>query len=590
MTIFEDANSPESVTSFKLTIAHLNDTHSHLESYPLCLRVQGESVPVYVNCGGFPRIANALKKTKEIAEGQGREFLFLHAGDCFQGTLYYSLFRGEADAALLNYIKPDAMTLGNHELDLGNQNFAEFMEKISFPVLAGNWDLSNEAVHRNYRLADLENLLTYNADDRCANYLLKSFGSFKVAIVGLTLEKMAEIAHPEPDTPFLPVEQVARQTLEHLKNEGVNSVILLSHLGYESDLKLAEKVPGFTAIIGGHTHTLQGDFSDLGLSVEEPYARRVGSTVIVQAGCYGMALGVLDIDFSSDGTVTSVSGGNRLLIGQRLTLETNADSSLDENAYTRIRRKIESRPDVMIVKSDPGAKAIINDRFKPAVDKWRGEVVATTDIPLRHIRIPDAQGGSQLAPLVCKAFLEGARQEGWDVDFAIHNAGGVRTSILPGKITAADIAGRLLPFTIDVMVYRVTGRQIRAALEGAINNATNNGVEGTGSGSFPYTAGLRYSYQGCNPIGDRVTKLDVFRCGKWERVDDNSLYLGASSSYTSNGKEGYLPLSQGVTAPESTGISMAESFIRWARKKGTLTPETENLVDYNPCRFEEKTA
>lgn len=516
--------------------------------------------------------------------------MFLHAGDCFQGTLYYSLFKGEADAALLNFVKPDAMTLGNHELDLGNQNLAEFIEKIDFPVLAGNWDLSNESTHRSYRLADFDNLLTYNHEKQCADYLIRSFDGFKVAIVGLTLEKMAEIAHPEPDTPFLSVELVARQTLKYLENEGVDSVILLSHLGYEADLKLAEAVPGFDAIIGGHTHTLQGDFSGLGLSSDEPYARKVNKTVVVQAGSYGMALGVLELDFDCSGSVVEVSGGNRLLIGQRMTLETSSDSSLDDSTYGRIRDKITGRSDVMVVKSDLKAKGLIEEKFKPVVDRWREDVVATTDEPLRHIRIPDAQGGSQIAPLVCNAFLFGAREKGWDVDFAIHNAGGVRTSIYPGNITAADIAGRLLPFTIDVMVYRVTGRQIRAALEGAINNATNNGVEGTGSGSFPYTAGLKYTYECCNESGNRVTKLEVLRCGRWEPVDDKALYLGASSSYTSNGKEGYLPLSQGVTAPETTGISMADAFIQWARKQGTLKPETESLVDYKPCMCNEKSA
>lgn len=59
MTKNDGANPAMLAPSFKLTIAHLNDTHSHLESYPVCLRIENESAPVYVNCGGFPRIANA---------------------------------------------------------------------------------------------------------------------------------------------------------------------------------------------------------------------------------------------------------------------------------------------------------------------------------------------------------------------------------------------------------------------------------------------------------------------------------------------------------------------------------------------------
>ncbi len=70
--------------------------------------------------------------------------MLLHAGDCFQGTLYFSLFKGEANAELLNELRPDAMALGNHELDMGNEPVGKFIREIEFPLLAGNWNLSRE--------------------------------------------------------------------------------------------------------------------------------------------------------------------------------------------------------------------------------------------------------------------------------------------------------------------------------------------------------------------------------------------------------------------------------------------------------------
>ena len=73
-----------------------------------------------------------------------REFMFLHAGDCFQGTLYFSLYKGMANAVLLNAIGVEAMALGNHELDMGNDCVADFLDHTHFPLLAGNWDLSQE--------------------------------------------------------------------------------------------------------------------------------------------------------------------------------------------------------------------------------------------------------------------------------------------------------------------------------------------------------------------------------------------------------------------------------------------------------------
>ncbi|GAM55840.1 5'-nucleotidase [Vibrio ishigakensis] len=63
------------------------------------------------------------------------------------------------------------------------------------------------------------------------------------------------------------------------------------------------------------------------------------------------------------------------------------------------------------------------------------------------------------------------RSEGHEVDFAIHNAGGVRCSLNPGPVSKADIAGKLLPFAVPIGVYKLKGKYIKPTLEGAIDNA-----------------------------------------------------------------------------------------------------------------------
>ncbi|MCV5223665.1 5'-nucleotidase C-terminal domain-containing protein, partial [Escherichia coli] len=85
----------------------------------------------------------------------------------------------------------------------------------------------------------------------------------------------------------------------------------------------------------------------------------------------------------------------------------------------------------------------------------------------RHVRIPDELGGSELAGAVARSFLHSLNKRGHNVQFAIHNAGGVRTSLNPGDITVADVAGRLLPFAVPIGFYDVKGSVIRRALEGA---------------------------------------------------------------------------------------------------------------------------
>ncbi|NMV26763.1 bifunctional metallophosphatase/5'-nucleotidase, partial [Vibrio parahaemolyticus] len=99
-------------------------THSYFEptSLQLKLKINNElTLEPYLSDGGFSRIATRVEQLRDDAQRQGRGMLFLHAGDCFQGTLYFSLFKGKANADLLNALKIDAMALGNHELDMGNE-------------------------------------------------------------------------------------------------------------------------------------------------------------------------------------------------------------------------------------------------------------------------------------------------------------------------------------------------------------------------------------------------------------------------------------------------------------------------------------
>jgi hypothetical protein len=117
-------------------------------------------------------------------------------------------------------------------------------------------------------------------------------------------------------------------------------------------------------------------------------------------------------------------------------------------------------------------------RYRPELETMTQRIVTHLAGPLHHQRLPDANlhAGSQVAPLVAHAMLIGAREQVGQVDFALHNAGGVRCSLEPGPLSEADIAGRLLPFAIPLTLYRVHGHELAEALEGAIDNAT--GVAG----------------------------------------------------------------------------------------------------------------
>lgn len=572
-------------TPITLSIAHINDTHSHFEPTPISLAIAGLDERVYANVGGFARISSVVKSFKKESEQETDGFLFLHAGDCFQGTLYYSLFKGEANATLLNMLGLDAMALGNHELDLGNAAVSKFLDQINFPFLAGNWDVSNESEGKAFPVKGKKPLLAYDPEQQIASVLIKQFGDSKVAIFGIALDKMAEIAMPDPDTPFVNAKQTIINTVSHIREEiGTPHIILMSHLGYDQDLKMAEEVEGLSVIVGGHSHVLQGDFSNLGLGDMGPYGCHINGTLVVQAGCHSLALGKLRVSLDENGRVTDYKGSNVLMLGRSLAMDASWDQGLSEDSFRKAKEYLLSQPNVVHCRGDEAIKAVINARYRPAVDKLKSDVVAFLPEKLRHIRVPDEKGGSQIAPLVCEAMIYSARKRGHHIDFAIHNAGGVRVSLEQGKLTAAEVAGRLLPFAIDLMLYEPTGLQVKQALEGAINNATNNGVEGIGDGSFPYTAGLRYTYHCDKPKGSRITQLEYQSPeGNWLPLEMERHYTAISSAYTSQGKEGYDSLKNLATLPRSIDITLADSFIEYVRTKDELLAPEQNLELYLPC-------
>ncbi len=86
-----------------------------------------------------------------------------------------------------------------------------------------------------------------------------------IAIFGVSLDKMADIANVDPDTPFVNAFETAKNTVRAIQKSGINKIILVSHLGFDSDCELAKEVDDISLIVGGHSHTFLGDFSDLGL-------------------------------------------------------------------------------------------------------------------------------------------------------------------------------------------------------------------------------------------------------------------------------------------------------------------------------------
>ena len=121
-----------SAKTLELNLIHINNHHSHLEEEKMDLILNGKKVTV--NVGGMPRMIQRIIDLKK----SGKNNLVLHAGDALSGTLYYTLFKGKADAALMNVGHFDLFALGNHEFDDGNTVLKNFLDELKIPVVSAN--------------------------------------------------------------------------------------------------------------------------------------------------------------------------------------------------------------------------------------------------------------------------------------------------------------------------------------------------------------------------------------------------------------------------------------------------------------------
>ena len=139
------ALSTSALAEYRLTILHVNDTHARFEPINKYNSNCSDEDNAAGECfGGMARLKVAIDQRRDALASEGRGVLTLSAGDQFQGSLFYTNYKGELSAELMNAIGFDAMAVGNHEFDDGPETLAAFVDKVDFPVVFANTDLANE--------------------------------------------------------------------------------------------------------------------------------------------------------------------------------------------------------------------------------------------------------------------------------------------------------------------------------------------------------------------------------------------------------------------------------------------------------------
>ena len=558
-----------------LTILHINDHHSHLKpDGRMGLKLDGKSTRV--RSGGMPAV---VAKMKEL-QSTNQNVIKLHGGDAVSGSLFFTLFKGEADAALMNEVCFDAFALGNHEFNEGDAGLAKFLDFLNSgdchtPVLAAN--IKPEV--------GVSALTPNSATDYIQPYTVMQMDGMKIGIVGIDIVRKTKLSSsPDETTVFLDEAETAQKTVDELKQSGIDHIILLTHYGYQNELDLAARIDGVDVIIGGDSHTLLGDFGDLGLNAAGPYPTVVegvgGNKVCVAtAWQYSQIVGELDISFNDAGEVQSCSGIPHVMLADSFKRK-NADGDrveIDGAARDAVYAQIKADPKLSIVEEDADAAALLAS-FNVKVEEMQSVKVGDVTENLCLARIPGdkrskicaaadtADRGSDISMLVAHAFREMAKAS----DIAIQNGGGVRTDIAKGDLTMGD-AYKLLPFANTLVEMDMTGAEIKAVLEEALDYA----LQPDGStGAYPYAAGLRWHVDATKPAGQRLSKMEFKgRDGtSWSALDMGKSYRLVTNNYIAAGRDGYLTFKTVKKDGRYTDtyLDYAQSFVDYVSERGSV--------------------
>uniref|UniRef100_A0A3B5KF59 5'-nucleotidase n=1 Tax=Takifugu rubripes TaxID=31033 RepID=A0A3B5KF59_TAKRU len=488
---------PSRSWSWDLVLLHTNDVHARVEESDL---YSGKCV----SGGCFAGVARRSTMIQRIRSSHGN-VLLLDAGDQFQGSVWFSFYKGAEAAHFMNKLRYDAMAIGNHEFDNGVDGLmAPFMEDVRFAVLSAN-------IRPDETLA-----ATFGAS--CLPYKIFTVGGEKVGVVGYTSQETPALSRPGPHLKFEDEVTSLQLQVDKLQTMGVNKIVALGHSGFLVDQDIARKVRGVDVVVGGHTNTFL--FTGTPPSNEipaGPYPFMVESddgrqVPVVQAYAYGKYLGYLKVTFDPEGNVVS-STGNPILL----------NSSIPQ---------------------DPDVLAEVEE-WKKNLANYSSQLVGKTLVFLDGTNPMCRFGECNLGNLICDAmvnnYIGSSVKNVWNlVGAAIINGGGIRSSIDErhgnGSISTEQLMA-VLPFGGTFDLVQLRGSTLKKVFEFSVRRY------GQGSGEFLQVSGFQVQFDVSKPPGSRLRSLHILctscRVPRYRPVEDAEVYTVAVPDYLVSGGDGY---------------------------------------------------
>ena len=221
----------------QIVILHTNDTHSTIEPVSKFSKVKEAA-----GKAGCVRRATMVKQLRE----QNPDILLFDSGDFSQGSTFYTMYKGDVEAGLMNIMGYDAATIGNHEFDFGLDNLARLARQAKFPIVCSNCDFTGTP-----------------CQDVIKKYCVVVRDGVRIGVFGLTpkieglvmKENIAGVKYIDPI-------QATKEMVSVLRDkERCDIVVCLSHLGwklapeYIDDQVLISSTTGIDIVLGGHSHT-----------------------------------------------------------------------------------------------------------------------------------------------------------------------------------------------------------------------------------------------------------------------------------------------------------------------------------------------
>lgn len=424
----------------------------------------------------LPHLTSAFRYFTHQGRALGKDILRLSGGDNNVGK---EPDEWALNVRMMNLLKYHAAALGNHELDTGSRSFAEGLRHATFPTIVSNLDIKpGSAISQRVQEGQIRTEATIVRGDRGESY----------GVIGVTTPELEHVLSSSAKLEGEEVEEwddtveIVQAQVQQLQRQGINRIIVVSHMGLELDKRLAESVSGIDVIVGGHSHDILP-----GITPGINYLRsRSGEPVLIlQAGKNAQYMGVADVLFDPMGRVIP-------------------------------QQNILYNPFAM--PADPLATAIRDAGLgKPK--------------PLATITTPyDCNGNEYHADPVAQ-FTADAMRAASGADIAFVRSPETRSNIDPGTFTDHDLKA-LMPFTDPVVKLSVTGQELLVALQKSAEGLrTKNPHPG-----MLHPSGMAISM---NRKTGQVTQAYVYNraARQWEMLNPKKSYTIALGEFTVKGKE-----------------------------------------------------